>query len=292
MQVTEHMGDGDPDTGATSSSAPGPRQSDNPPVGEPLVVSRRNPAARPSVAAIPDRRATAVPTDPGEGDAETAPPEEPDPLPMSGQVVLVTAAGSDIGAAVARELERRGAGVLLLDGDPTAIIATLDSMPQGRAVPLLCDTASERDLSSVVEFVRRATALDAIVHVIARSAETAEVSTASSDLERQLQTLVLGPVRMVEELGESLSDAAPLVLVRDPDARSGVERVAPDLVREQVGARCRVWDVEVDTELASDRFAEVLADLLSWDDIDVDRVALAAPIVEGTDSGRESGTGR
>ena len=348
MQVTDQTGDGEPETGVMPSPVPGPRQSDNPPVGEPLVVSRRNPEARPPVirtvsptAAPTEDRRTSSPSDGtdresgeqgsgeqgsgGQGSGEQGSGEQgttvdvvpdrelPVPvLPMAGSTVLVSASGGPVGAAVARELDSRGARVLLLDADPAALLATLDSLPPGHAVPLLCDVGSERDVSSVVEFVVRATRIDAIVHV-AVGAEDPDPDDpgpddtsglAARDLARQLRSLVLSPIELVDGLGEALVDAAPVVLVRDAGPASVLGRVAPEMVRERIGSRCRVCDVERDDRLSPERFAEVILDLMTLDDVAVEHLVLvghAAGAAPGTStvlsddssgSGSDGGAGR
>lgn len=343
MQVTEQTGDGEPETGVMPSPVPVPRQSDNPPVGEPLVVSRRNPEARPPVirtvsptAAPTEDRRTSSPSDGtdrevgeqgsgGQGSGEQGSGEQgttvdvvPDrelPVPMlamAGSTVLVSASGGPVGAAVARELDSRGARVLLLDADPAALLATLDSLPPGHAVPLLCDVGSERDISSVVEFVVRATRIDAIVHV-AVGAEDPDPDDpgpddtsglAARDLARQLRSLVLSPIELVDGLGEALVDAAPVVLVRDAGPASVLGRVAPEMVRERIGSRCRVCDVERDDRLSPERFAEVILDLMTLDDVAVEHLVLvghAAGAAPGTStvlsddssgSGSDGGAGR
>jgi len=343
MQVTDQTGDGEPETGVMPSPVPVPRQSDNPPVGEPLVVSRRNPEARPPVirtvsptAAPTEDRRTSSPSDGtdrevgeqgsgGQGSGEQGSGEQgttvdvvpdrelPVPvLPMAGSTVLVSASGGPVGAAVARELDSRGARLLLLDADPAALLATLDSLPPGHAVPLLCDVGSERDVSSVVEFVVRATRIDAIVHV-AVGAEDPDPDDpgpddtsglAARDLARQLRSLVLSPIELVDGLGEALVDAAPVVLVRDAGPASVLGRVAPDMVRERIGSRCRVCDVERDDGLSPERFAEVVLDLMTLDDVAVEHLVLvgqAAGAAPGTStvlsddssgSGSDGGAGR
>jgi len=291
MQVTEHDSHHEPEPGATPGTGPGSRPSDTPPVGEPLVVSRRNPSARPPVA--PD--VVAAGADIPVRSDRAVEPEQLTQLspPMAGEVVLVTASGGALGRAIARELDSRGARVLLLDPDPAALVATLDSLPAGHAVPLLCDLALEGAVASVVEFVRRATSIDAIVHVTAEvpvAADAAHVDGPdSTDLTRRLRSRVVAPIELVDGLGDALSDDAPVVLIRDVGSSSVLDRVAPDLVREQLGNRCRVCDVDYDHDLVPGRVAEVLADLLVLDDVAVERLVL----VGGTSDPRgEAGTGR
>ncbi len=50
------------------------------------------------------------------------------PPAIAGQVILITGAGSGIGAATARELQRRGAVPVLVDVDPPTLAATAASM--------------------------------------------------------------------------------------------------------------------------------------------------------------------
>jgi NAD(P)-dependent dehydrogenase (short-subunit alcohol dehydrogenase family) len=62
-------------------------------------------------------------------------------LPLQGQVVLITGAGSGIGAAGARELHRRGATVVLLDCDADTLAATAATL-DGEVLTALADVTS------------------------------------------------------------------------------------------------------------------------------------------------------
>ena len=72
------------------------------------------------------------------------------PRPLRGQVVLVTGAGSGIGAATARELHRRGASVALVDCDADTLAATAQSMG-GDALTALADVSSLPACEAAVE---------------------------------------------------------------------------------------------------------------------------------------------
>lgn len=71
---------------------------------------------------------------------------------MNGKVVLVTGAGSGIGAADARVLAREGATLILTDINDAAVAAVAAELPG--AVSLRHDVTREEDWKSVISFVR------------------------------------------------------------------------------------------------------------------------------------------
>jgi hypothetical protein len=255
-----------------SSAAPRQSESDRPPVGEPLVVSRRNPAARPA----------------GVDGAETGPAastrldEQPadrrvPPADLDGRVALVTAATGELGGALAAALVDRGARVLLVDHDLGGLVEAVDALAHGRAVPVWCDLSSDSAVESACEFVARAATLDVVVHV----GEEAREADGRRALEDRYRTSVRGPLALVGGLAPSLAPSARVLLVgrpADPGA-DALDRAAPELVREHlpVADDVRVARAECGADLLPDVFAGAVVDLLARDDVVLERVALAAP---------------
>ncbi len=75
----------------------------------------------------------------------------PDAIPrLQGQVILITGAGSGIGAAAALELHRRGATVALLDCDGDSLAATAAALDAG-VFSAVADVTSELECQAAVE---------------------------------------------------------------------------------------------------------------------------------------------
>lgn len=247
-------------------------ESDRPPVGEPLVASRRNPDAKPAVHARTDDTVVREPT-------AAAPDEEPPPAgDLDGRVALVTAATGELGSALAAELVERGARVLLVDDDLIALIEAVDGIGAGgRAVPLRCDLDSGDDVESMCEFVSRAVGVDIVVHV------------ADEPGGRDLLSEISAPVGLVSGLAGSLDGDARVVLVDrsdEPGADAGRHSCARDVVHDHV---TRTHDVRVARascghDVAPRLFASTLVDLIGSDDLPLDRLVLDGGAV-GTGAG-------
>lgn len=82
--------------------------------------------------------------------ARSALPDIP-PLDLHDAVVLVTGAAGGIGRAVARELSRRGARLVLLDLDVAAVRDAARDIPSDRAICLAADVTRREDLDAAVE---------------------------------------------------------------------------------------------------------------------------------------------
>jgi len=75
----------------------------------------------------------------------------PDAIPrLDGQVILITGAGSGIGAATAQELHRRGATVALMDCDGDSLAATAATLGEG-VLTALGDVTSEVECQAAVQ---------------------------------------------------------------------------------------------------------------------------------------------
>ena len=271
MQQTEQ----DPEE--VAGTAP-PRQSDDrPPVGEPLVVSRRNPAARPA------RPTASIDGPPNEAErAATAPPAvaevvDPRSAQLDGRVALVTSAAGELGAAFAAELVGRGARVLLVDVDLAGLLDVADALSFGRVVPLRCDLGSDADITAACEFVTRSSTVDLVVHVDGDGGGGA--GEGLGRLDERYRAAVRGPVALFHALARSFGPSPQVVLVeRSGAAISDVlAGAALGVVRDHLPAveGMRVSSVACGPDLEADTFAVTVMDLLLRCDVRFGRVALA-----------------
>ncbi len=195
----------DPDEGGPGGS---PRTSDRPPVGEPLVVSKRRPV-QPA--------------------AEPEPPPPP-PGPLAGRVGLVTGATGDLGSAFAGALGERGARVCLLDADLDALRSSAARVGAGDPpLVLRCDLGSADDVRSVCDFLRRSGArLDLVVHAATAPQDGTVLDSPVDGLDEHYLIEVRAPSILAQELADALAPGASVVFVdREPghaDAGAGAQR--------------------------------------------------------------------
>lgn len=259
---------------ADPSGATVPRQSDRPPVGEPLVVSRRNPDVRP--ATRPVRR---EPRPEGELGAAG---DDADVGELVGRVALVTAAAGDVGSALVRALVERGARVLGVDADLAALVAVLDaSGARDGVVPLRCDLAEPDDVDSVCEFVTRSTVVDVVFHV---ADERAVRGADEVDrLDRLLGSEVRGPAALVSGIVSAAVADTRIVLVDRVTGSPEDEPAPPDgsaareLVRRHLAGldRARVSTASCGPGIRPEAFASSLVGLVAVDDVPLERLVLA-----------------
>lgn len=294
MQQTEH----DPEEVAGTAS---PRQSDDrPPVGEPLVVSRRNPAARPAGKAAPvDAHVNGA----GRASTVAAPAVDPRSVQLAGRVAVVTSAAGELGSALAAELVGRGARVMLVDDDLVGLLEVADSLSFGRVVPVRCDLGSDDDVTAACAFVSGSTTVDLVVHVDGPDPEDpANGSVGLVALDARYRRSVRGPVALLDGLAGSFAPSSQVVLVgpSSGDASVAFAGAAPDVVRAHLPVvdGSHVMSVECGAGLGAGAVAGTLMDLLVRDDVMLDRVTLlgsvesvttTAPEPAAEDSGDELG---
>lgn len=259
---------------AEPSGAAVPRQSDRPPVGEPLVVSRRNPDARPS--ARPVRRESR----PEGGTVAAGDGEEVGEL--AGRVALVTAATDDVGAALVGALVERGARVLGVDADLAGLVATLDGLgARDDVVPLRCDLAEPADVESVCEFVARSAVVDLVFHVASDGRATGPADV--DRLDQLLGTEVRGPAALVSGVVSAAGTDTRIVLVDrvtgspDDGPAQRDTGAARELVRRHLAGLdgTRVSRASCGPGVRPEAFASALVGLVAVDDVPLERLVLA-----------------
>ncbi len=268
-----------------SAAAPRQSESDRPPVGEPLVVSRRNPAARPAGAEPVDPPAAG----PAVGDAEL-PDELPDArqLDLDGRVALLTGATRELGTALAWELVDRGARVLLVDDDLAELLDLADALSLGRAVPVRCDLRSESDVSAACDFVGRSAIVDLVVHVADDlagdvTADDEEPSDVTAEVDDRYRTRIRGPLTLVAGLSSALGPTLKVLLVERGGEHDALSAAAPAVLREQLPtvAGTQVATATCGVDLDAAVFARAVVDLLAGDDHELDALQLSGPRAAG-----------
>jgi 3-hydroxybutyrate dehydrogenase len=196
-----------------------PPAGDRPPVGEPLVTSRRGRGrgdeGRPS-------RPGGAGDDPT-GDARTgagpAPVEDSEPAgreaipPFAGRSVLVTGAASSLGTALATAFAGAGAEVHLLDRDADALDEVAAGLPRGtRSLVLACDLGSVDEIRSVGEFLEHAEASpDVVVHAASVDEPGTVLGSPVADLDEHYLIGVRGPAALLQSIVPRLSPGATVV---------------------------------------------------------------------------------
>mgnify|MGYP001328130603 CR=1 FL=1 len=257
------------------AATPHQSDADRPPVGEPLVVSRHNPGARPAWTGSAD-----VP-------AGAAEPAAAPVASMEGRVAVVTAATGALGVALAAEMVGRGARVLLVDDDLDGLLDVVDSLAPAHAVPVRCDLGSDADVAAACDFVTRSTAVDVVVHVGRREGDgddadaDAEVRPVGRNaLDDRYRADVRGPLGLIDGLFPVTGSAPTVVLVDPPrSTRDPWGSVATDLVVEHLPVHdgLRVTRATCSEDLDPAEFAGAVIDLLGRDDVGVSRVELVGP---------------
>lgn len=290
---------------------PAPGEIDHPPVGEPLVVSRRNPDARPTARA--DARSSGgvgkVGQERGGSGSDSEVPNgwdgdvEPAAAPeLDGVVALVTAATGDLGGAVAGELLGRGANVLLVDDDLSALASVAGVSDSGSwAVPLRCDVGSSSQVESVCEFVARSVTVDLVVHVAPAVGSSA--GGPLDELDRRYRSEVRAPVELVAGLAGSLAADARVVVVDevggldDPDGGGVLPHsgsVPHGVAVEHLwgmGVR-RSSRVTRGPRMSVSHFAAALVDLVGVAGVPFDRVVMGIGPGDPADGSVREGTER
>jgi NAD(P)-dependent dehydrogenase (short-subunit alcohol dehydrogenase family) len=107
---------------------------------------------------------------------------------LTGQVAVVTGAGSGIGQAIARLFAKQGAHVAVLDLDPAAAGATVESIRSagGHAEPFTCDVA---DAAQVADVFARIDAARSRIDVLVNNAGIVHIGTVEQTSEADLDRL-------------------------------------------------------------------------------------------------------
>jgi len=266
-----------------------PRQSDDrPPVGEPLVVSRRNPLARPARAGAPTSAATSSDERGPKATPAVAAVVDQRSVQLDGQVAVVTSAAGELGAAFAAELVGRGARVMLVDVDLAGLLDVADTLSFGRVVPLRCDLGSDADVVAACDFVSRAGPVNLVVHVdesAGRSAGDGAGDGSAGDagqglagLDDRFRSAVRGPVALFESMAGSFGPS-PLVVLAQNSADASADALAgaaTAVVRDHMPAVAgmRVTSAAYGQDFGADAFASAVLDLVLRSDALLEHVAL------------------
>ncbi len=117
--------------------------------------------------------------------------------PLAGQVAIVTGASSGIGAATARELGLRGAGVALAARREHELEAQAEAIRAAGGEPLVVptDTADRRQVTRLVERVMREFGrIDVLVNNAGAGWFRPLASSAPDEIARLLEVNLVGPV--------------------------------------------------------------------------------------------------
>lgn len=136
-------------------------------------------------------------------DDEPPPPAGPTgPGRLDGSTAVVTGASGLLGAAMAAELARRGAAVVLLGRDRTALEEAAGAVGDGPPIAgLRCDLAAAEDIDAAAAFVRAVgRPVDLLVHASGVS-DPSTVTTAPIELLDEHYVLNLrGPYQLTQAL--------------------------------------------------------------------------------------------
>jgi len=127
------------------------------------------------------------------------------------QVVLITGAGSGIGAHLAERFAAEGARVAVLDVDEPAAAAVAGALPAGLAIG--ADVSDRAQVQEALGQVReRWGRLDVVVNNAATCSDTPFDTIADEEWERDLAVDLTGPYRVVQEALPDLLAARGCVL--------------------------------------------------------------------------------
>jgi short-subunit dehydrogenase len=135
---------------------------------------------------------------------------------FSGRVALITGASSGIGAALARELARRGARVILAARrlDRLNQLAADIRAAGGDAEPVCCDVTRDGDVERAVAVaIARFGRLDAVVANAGFGVSGPMATLVVDDYRRQFETNVLGVVRSAMAAAPALSERGGLLVI-------------------------------------------------------------------------------
>jgi NAD(P)-dependent dehydrogenase (short-subunit alcohol dehydrogenase family) len=135
---------------------------------------------------------------------------------FEGRVVVVTGAGSGIGAATAEAFAQHGAALVLLDIDPEALARTEAELSRGVEVPIapfVLDVADERQVDVMLESVTAEHGrVDHLVNCAA-SFVAAGVDATQEDWTRSLEVNVVGPAMLSAKCSRLMAAGATIVNV-------------------------------------------------------------------------------
>jgi NAD(P)-dependent dehydrogenase (short-subunit alcohol dehydrogenase family) len=269
---------------------------DRPPVGQPLVTSRRTRTARGAPEGVEGRR------------ADDASPSRPDgdgvQHQLRGRTVLVTGASSELGAAFCEAFAGAGARVVLVDPELEALRTRAADLPADRAMVLRCDLGSAGEVRAVGEFLDRADVqLDAVVHAARVAGDGPALGAPIEDLDERYLIEVRGPTLLMQALGARLGPGARVVFPDGPEVTgrsredTGTQQAVVRAARRQLVARLRTELAERDAVVVAAGWTEdsgtegvaagVVRLVLDGADADVLDVTLQARDPHGAETARQ-----
>lgn len=127
------------------------------------------------------------------------------------QVVLITGAGSGIGAHLAESFATEGARVAVLDIDEAAASAVVSALPDGLSIG--ADVSNRAQIRAALDQVReRWGRLDVVVNNAATCSDSPFGTIPDEEWERDLAVDLTGPYRLVQEALPDLLTARGCVL--------------------------------------------------------------------------------
>lgn len=130
------------------------------------------------------------------------------PLPLAGQVALVTGASRGIGSAIARRLAAEGADVAIhYRSGEEAARSLAESIVAGgrRAVTIKADLSSRNGPTHLAElFSEHFDRLDILVNNAGITRDALLLSMSDEDLEAVIETNLLGPIRVTRALAMTM----------------------------------------------------------------------------------------
>ncbi|NEK85132.1 SDR family oxidoreductase [Blastococcus saxobsidens] len=194
-------------------------------------------------------------------------------LGLGGRGYLLTGASRGLGFATAQALVQDGARVLLSSRSPDAVdaaVASLGGAPAASGVPadLAAPDAAERLVAEATERLGR---VDGLLLSVGGPAQGSVLETSEDDWRAAVESVLLGPLRLVRTLVPHLGEGASIVFVLSTSVRQPIRHLAisnalrPGLamtakaLADELGPRGIRVNGLMPGSVATDRIAEIEA---------------------------------
>lgn len=135
-------------------------------------------------------------------------------MPLDGKIALITGAGSGIGRALAVELARNGAHIVLVGRHAASLEETLALLsPPAAATVLVADVTDPASIADLVDVVGGFHRLDLLVNNAATLISGPVATEGSVARRRMIETNLLGPMEMTSAFLPLLEAAKPSRIV-------------------------------------------------------------------------------